>query len=338
MPSLRHVISAEDFDQDFLVSIFQLADTFRDVFTRGEGGRDRLAMMFPGMLLKYVFFEPSSRTRMSFEDGAIHLGMKVSGTDSADKFSSFAKYEAIEPAFRTMSGYRPDIIVVRSKKDGDVARAARFSRVPVINAGDGSGEHPTQALLDLYTIWCEYGRLDNLVIGLGGDLARGRTVHSLVQVLSKFPGNSFILTSPSELRLPEKYKALLRERGCKFQEFEDHREAMPLADWWYWTRCQFEREQDEQRRAILFEKAKKFTIDVAELELMKETAILLHPQPIDERIWEVSKAVIWPSMLPLEERDDLFKKVRIFEQSDNGLWSRMALIFWIIRGHFIAHL
>lgn len=263
-----------------------------------------------------------------------HLGGLVEGSDMADKFSSFGKYEAIEPGFRTMSGYGADVIVIRSKEEGHAARAAEFSRAPVISAGDGKGEHPTQALLDLYTIWQQFGRLDNLVIGLGGDLLRGRTVHSLVRVLSKFLGNRFLLASPRELRLPQKYKDLIQARGCEAIEFENHREAMALADVWYWTRCQSEYEEDLQKRELLEQKARSFVIDIPELEQMKEEAILLHPQPIDERIWEVSQAIVWQAMRPMEDREELFRKVRIFEESDNGLWSRMALIFWVITGKF----
>lgn len=272
---------------------------------------------------------------MSFQDGATHLGMNVSGTDLADQFSSFAKYEEIEPAFRTMSGYGTDVIVIRSKVEGQVNRAAEFSRSPIINAGDGAGEHPTQALLDLYTIWKQFQRLDHLVIGLGGDLKYGRTVHSLIRVLSKFEGNSFVFVSPDELKLPDFYKQMLEGRDCTFSEVTDHHSVMGQADVWYWTRCQFERsELSKEESERMLGVARRFSITTNDLKEMRTDAILMHPQPIDLRIWEVAKDVVWQGMRPFAERDKLYEKIRIFEQSDNGLWSRMALLYWVIMGHF----
>jgi len=317
----------------FLENLFALAEVFEKIHKHDQGNA-RLSGVLPGFTMLNIFFQMSTRTSLSFKLAALKLGGVVVGTDLADKFSSFGKYEAIEPGFRTMSGYGADLIIIRSKQEGDVARAAQFSRAPVISAGDGKGEHPTQALLDLYTIWQQFGRLDNLAIGLGGDLLRGRTVHSLVRVLSKFEGNTFILASPKELALPEKYKDLLETRGCKFIETEDYRSFIDQADVWYWTRCQSEYEEDEAKREILQEKARSFVVDVPELERMRERAILLHPQPIDERVWEVSKNVVWRGMYPLHERTGHDRKIRIYEQSDNGLWIRMALIFWVIKGHF----
>jgi aspartate carbamoyltransferase catalytic subunit len=261
-----------------------------------------------------IFYEPSTRTRISFASAANHLGMQVISTENAREFSSAIKGETLEDTIKVLCHYYPDVIVLRHHEEGSVARAAEISTVPLINAGDGKGQHPTQALLDLYTIWERLKTLNNLKVLVGGDLAHGRTVRSLVYLLSKFKGTEFIFCSPEILKMQEDIKEHLNEHNIPYVEiFDSLDKVIPIADVVYWTRTQMERlgslELDKEQIK------KDFTIDKNTLALMKPFSVLMHPLPrVDEITVDVDKDV----------------RAAYFEQAGNGMFVRMALLEWVL--------
>jgi aspartate carbamoyltransferase catalytic subunit len=204
---MKHILTARQFKTTELEDIFNRADYMRE-HSRGLTGRRRLMASHNGLVLATMFYEPSTRTRLSFEFAAERLGIRVRGTENAAEFSSAAKGETIEDSTRVIADYA-DMIVMRHKENGAAERAASVSDVPIINAGDGTGEHPTQSLLDVYTIRHELGRLDKLHIVAMGDLLHGRTARSLVQVLALYPGNSITFVSPKSTRMSDDIKQLL---------------------------------------------------------------------------------------------------------------------------------
>jgi aspartate carbamoyltransferase catalytic subunit len=265
--------------------------------------------MYPDKVVATLFYEPSTRTRLSHESAAQRLGMGVVSTENAAEFSSAIKGETIEDTVRVVCGYA-DAIVIRHKETGIVDRAAAASPVPIINAGDGTGEHPTQALLDVYTIWREMGTLEGLNIVMGGDLAHGRTVRSLAQAMSQYNGTSFTFVSTPRLCMGEDIKALLKERGVSFTETADVHAATKQADVVYWTRLQKERLEDPTLEA-------GFVVDETVLAGMKEKSVIMHPLP---RVDEISAAV------------DADPRAAYFRQSHNGVYVRMALL-----DHLFSH-
>lgn len=310
---MRHILRSQDFSKDFLEQLFNTASKLQQDF-KDPKKRIELQQRLRGRILLSEFFEPSTRTRHSFEFAGVHLGMMPITTENAKIFSSFAKGESMEDAIRVICSYRPDVIVIRHDEEGSVAIAASVSTVPIINAGDGKGQHPTQALLDLYTIQKELGRVDNLNVVIGGDLKNGRTVRSLAYLLSKFSGINLIFVSAAALSMEQDLKDHLKEKGTKYQETENLQEALPLADVIYWTRTQKERFSDESE----YNRVKdKYRIGVEELKLMKNTSILLHPLP---RTSEIDIAC------------DSDPRAAYFRQAENGLYVRMALLLWILEG------
>jgi aspartate carbamoyltransferase catalytic subunit len=299
---MRHVLSAQQFDASELGSIFDQADSMRDAMRDREGKRE-LATTHLGTVAATLFYEPSTRTRLSFESAAQRLGMGLVSTENAGEFSSAIKGETIEDTIRVVDDYA-DVIVLRHKDAGAVDKAAAVSTVPVINAGDGKGEHPTQALLDTYTIHHAKGTLENLTVVIGGDLAHGRTVRSLAQMLSHYTGNEIRFVSVPELQIGDDIKAHLREKGVRFSETDDMHEALHGADVVYWTRLQKERLEDPSLESA-------FVIDQLALQAMPDTAIIMHPLP---RVDEIHTNV------------DHDPRAKYFEQAENGLYIRMALI------------
>ncbi len=254
-----------------------------------------------------LFYEPSTRTRFSFESAMCHLGGKVLSTENAEVFSSVAKGETLEDTIRVMNVYA-DIIVLRHYQKGAAARAAMISGVPIINAGDGIGEHPTQALLDVYTIYKELDAVDDVTIALVGDLKNGRTIHSLVFLLSLFKDINFFLVSPPELRLPRDIRVYLKERNLFFKECEHLRDVISEVDVVYQTRVQKERFKDQKN----FDKLNGTNILHENLvDQMKEDAIIMHPLPRTE---EIPLAV------------DTNHRAVYFKQTHYGLLLRMALL------------
>ena len=260
--------------------------------------------------LATLFFEPSTRTRLSFEAAMLELGGSVLGFAGASS-SSAAKGESVADTIETVSNYA-DIITMRHPKDGAPVVAAEHTTVPFINAGDGGHFHPTQTLADLLTIHRTYGRVDNLCIGVCGDLKFGRTVHSLIDAMLRYPNNRYILISPEELRLPEYEIEKLKEAGAEFRETTDLEGAIPELDILYMTRVQRERffnEEDYLRLKDIY------VLTPEKLKNAKETMGILHPLP---RVNEISVQV------------DKDKRAKYFYQTLCGKQMRMALILKLL--------
>ncbi len=307
----NHVLTADQFDPVMMEDLFDRADIFQDMDT-GLEGRRTMAELHLGRRMVTMFYQPSTRTRLSFEMGAAALGIGCPSTENAGEFSSAAKGESIEDSTRVLNVYRPDAIVMRHPEVGSAQRAADVSIVPVINAGDGTNEHPTQALLDMYTIQREHGHLDDLNIVLGGDLKQGRTVRSLARLVAKYSGNHITFVSTPQLRMLDDIKEILEESGTTFDEvirIDDAMDAFGEADVVYWTRLQ--KEYMEKSEGI---DLGDFVIDAKTLKNLYHQAIIMHPLP---RVDEISTDV------------DLDSRARYFEQAGNGMYIRMALLDYL---------
>lgn len=308
---MRHVLRSQQFDRPLLEQLFRRADWFHNKI-RTLHGRRMLQEILRSRMLFTVFYEPSTRTRMSFAAAAQHLGMEVVTTENASEFSSAVKGESLEDTIRVLCEYHPDVIVIRHHETGAAERAARVSSRPIVNAGDGQGQHPTQALLDLYTIRQEIGRLDGLTVTIGGDLARGRTARSLAYLLTKFDKARLIFIAPPGLEMGDDIKEHLAEKGTPFIEESSLAVALPKSDVVYWTRIQKERAAPGVDHEAV---ARQFSIGSRELELMKPEAVLMHPLP---RNAEIAAAV------------DSDPRAAYFRQAGNGMLIRMALLEWVI--------
>jgi aspartate carbamoyltransferase catalytic subunit len=263
-------------------------------------------------IMATLFYEPSTRTRFSFETAMHRLGGHVISTENAAEFSSVAKGETLEDTIHILNGYA-DVIVIRHKEVGSARRAAAVSRVPIINAGDGAGQHPTQALLDLYTIRKEIGSIDGLRIAMVGDLANGRTVRSLAYLLSKFRDVKVYFVAPPLLKMKEDILEHLREHKVWFTEESALDKVLPEVDVVYQTRVQKERFGD---RIADYEKCQGvYVIGSDALRLMKPKSIIMHPLPrLDEITMEV----------------DADPRAAYFRQAQNGLYVRMALLTMVL--------
>jgi aspartate carbamoyltransferase catalytic subunit len=303
MQKLNHVLSTRQFgDRELLEHLFAMAlNMERDDKFRALPQRLR------GRILATVFYEPSTRTRFSFEASMQKLGGGVITAENARETSSAAKGESIEDAIKVIAGYA-DVIALRHFQEGAAAAAAKVSPVPIINAGDGPGEHPTQALIDAYTIRKELGRIEGLRIALVGDLLYGRTIHSLLPLLCLYPGVKVELVSPPQLRMPSRYVEYLREKGAAFTETDKLDEAIDGADVVYVTRVQQERfalrEEYEAVRDV-------YSIDSKIANRLKDEAIIMHALP---RVNEIAVDV------------DDNSRAAYFRQAKNGLYVRMALL------------
>jgi len=294
---LAHVLSSEQFDRSLLDLTFARARALRDV-------RDgRLA----GRIMATLFYEPSTRTRLSFESAMLRLGGLVIGTEAAREFSSVIKGETLEDTVRMAMAYA-DVIVLRHDEAGAAARAAAVSEVPVVNAGDGPGEHPTQALLDLFTIESELGRIEGLQVVLCGDLRYGRTARSLALLLSQYPGVRLVFVAPAVVQMRDDILTLLHERGVPHSQTDSLLEAVGTADVVYQTRIQKERFENPAD----VERARGATrIDARTMERLRPDAIVMHPLP---RVDEIAPEV------------DADPRAAYFRQARNGVAVRMALL------------
>ena len=302
--NMRHLIDPLDFSVEEIDSLLALA---------GDIAADRMkyAEVCHGKKLATLFYEPSTRTRLSFEAAMLNLGGSVLGFATADS-SSATKGESIADTIRVISCYA-DICAMRHPKEGAPLRAARYSGIPVINAGDGGHQHPTQTLTDLMTIRRRKGRLGNLTIGLCGDLKFGRTVHSLIKSLARYEGVRFLLISPEELRVPDYViNEILRPKGIPFEEVTSLEESMPKLDILYMTRVQKERFFNEEDYIRLKD---TYILTPAKMSLGKPDMAVLHPLP---RVNEIT----------LEVDDD--PRAAYFEQAQNGVYVRMALIMTLL--------
>lgn len=301
---MRHLMSPLDFSVEELDHILDLANDI-------EVNKEKYAHVCNGKKLATLFYEPSTRTRLSFEAAMINLGGSVLGFSSAAS-SSAAKGESVADTIRMVSCYA-DICAMRHPKEGAPMVATLNSSIPVINAGDGGHQHPTQTLTDLLTIRSLKGRLSNLTIGLCGDLKFGRTVHSLIHALVRYTGIQFILISPDELRVPDYIREdVLEQNHIPYQEVVRLEEAMPKLDLLYMTRVQKERFFNEED----YVRMKDFYIlDKKKMELANKDMLILHPLP---RVNEIS----------VEVDDD--PRAAYFRQVQYGVYARMALILTLL--------
>lgn len=295
----RHVVEVSQFDRAEVQRLFDLADQMRNL--------PRDARPLGGRILATIFYEPSTRTRLSFESAMMRLGGQVISTENAREFSSAIKGETIEDTVRIVESYA-DAIVIRHYEQGAARRAARVASVPIINGGDGPGEHPTQALLDLYTIRHELGRIDNIKIALVGDLRFGRTARSLSLLFRLTTGAELIFVSPPEVPMGADIRAALDDAGVRHREETDLAKVLPEADVIYQTRIQKERFATPEEYAA----AKGvYILDQPAFDLLRSDAIVLHPLP---RVDEISPAV------------DADPRAAYFRQAKNGVYIRMALL------------
>ncbi|HKV89017.1 MAG TPA: aspartate carbamoyltransferase [Candidatus Dormibacteraeota bacterium] len=297
---LRHVIESQQFSRALLEELFARSEEIKREPHRFIG---RLA----GQVMAALFYEPSTRTRLSFEAAMLRLGGQAMGTDNAREFSSAAKGETLEDTIRIVSGYA-DVIVLRHNEEGAARRAAAVSTVPIINAGDGPGQHPTQALLDLYTIRDELNRIDGIRIAMVGDLANGRTVRSLTYLLSKFRDIKVWFVAPPAVAMRPDLKTHLDEHHVPWVETEDLDSVLPEVDVVYQTRIQKERFADPETYNAV---RGVYRIDRRALGLMRKYAIVMHPLP---RVDEIDPEV------------DSDPRAAYFRQARNGLQVRMALL------------
>ncbi|MGC9599120.1 MAG: aspartate carbamoyltransferase [Minisyncoccia bacterium] len=300
---MKHILSAKQFlDRSLLEKLFRTAG---EMEKRDKEGK--LSVECAGKIAATIFYEPSTRTRFSFETAMYKLGGNVISAESASEFSSAKKGETLEDTARVVGGYA-NAIIVRHPEAGAAERMASTSPVPVINAGDGSKEHPTQALLDLYTVQKELGRLDDLVITFVGDLRYSRTVHSTVYLLPLFRNVRVYCVTPPQLRLPDEYVAYLKERKIPVEESADIKAIAGKTDVLSVTRVQKERFSSEAE----YDRVKNsYTIDSRVLSVLKKEAIIMHPLP---RVNEIAKEV----------DDDV--RAAYFRQTKNGVYVRMALL------------
>ncbi len=308
-----NVLSVHQFDQPQLEEIFGRAEHFGEQLA-SSSGRRAIAAEHIGETLINLFYEPSTRTRISFGMAASHLGMSVEGTENAEIFSSAAKGETLEDTIRVLNEYDPSVIVLRHPETGSANRAAAVSDVPIINAGDGMGEHPTQALLDLFTIKEAKERLDDLHIVIGGDLVRGRTARSLAQLLALFANNRISFVSLPNQQIGEDVKEHLSDHKLEYEETVDMHSALRTADVVYWTRLQKERVVADAALDVV-EPDVNFTINQAALEVLPADSIIMHPLP---RVGEITPDV------------DNDPRAVYFRQAGNGMYVRMALLDIII--------
>jgi len=302
---VKHVLSVSQFDRRFLFDLFQRADEFATLPPREITGIAR------GAIMATLFYEPSTRTRLSFEAAMTRLGGSVISAEYAAATSSAAKGESIEDTARVVAGYA-DLLVIRHPVAGSVARAAAVIDVPVINAGDGANEHPTQALIDLYTIWRECGRIDGLTVALVGDLRFGRAARSLARLLAQTVGTTLYLVAPPVTRMDPVLVDELRSSGLRVEEVDDLAAIAPQLDVLYQTRIQRERFDDPEAYAAA---CGRFVVDPELMRVLARHAIVLHPLP---RVGEIDPAV---------DRDP---RAAYFRQARNGVPLRMALIEWAL--------
>ena len=294
---LDHVVSASQFDRPLLNAIFKRASAL-------EGTRsDSLA----GRIMATLFYEPSTRTRLSFESAMLRLGGSVLGTEAAHVFSSAMKGETLEDTIRMVCAYA-DVIVLRHDRQGAAAMAAAVATVPIVNAGDGPGEHPTQSLLDLFTIERELGRIEGLHVVICGDLRFGRTARSLARLLALYQGVRISFVAPDVVQVGEDIRVFLDGRGVAYKLFSRLDDVIASADVVYQTRVQKERFTNPAE----FEVARgAIRIDAATMARLPMTAIVLHPLP---RVDEIDPKV------------DADPRAAYFRQAANGVALRMALL------------
>lgn len=296
---VKHLIDLESLTASELMEIIELANAIKE-------DPSAYAECCRGKILATLFYEPSTRTQMSFKTAMLRLGGSVIGFDNPQN-SSVSKGESLKDTITVVGGYA-DIIAIRHSMEGTAKAASLYSAAPVINAGDGGHLHPTQTLTDVVTLYNEKGTLDNMCIGLCGDLKNGRTVHSLIKTMSHFKGNRFVLISTPELTVPQYIKDVMNASGCRHTEVKSLAEALPMLDVLYMTRIQRERfksfDEYEKQKGV-------FVLDREKMKLAKPDMKILHPLP---RVDEIAEDVDYDS------------RAKYFVQTVYGMYARMALI------------
>ena len=302
---IRHVVEVAQFDRPWVEALFDRATRLREL--------PRGAAPLAGRILATLFYEPSTRTRLSFEAAMLRLGGQVIATENAREFSSAIKGESVEDTVRIVGGYA-DAIVIRHHEQGAAARAAAVSPVPVFNAGDGPGEHPTQALLDLYTIRHELGRIDGLRVALVGDLRFGRTARSLARLFCLTHGTELVFVSPPAVPMGADVRAALDRAGIRYRDEPNLAAVLPAVDVVYQTRIQRERFATPEEYAA---SRGLYLLDRAALDRLNPRAVLLHPLP---RVDEIAAEV------------DADPRAAYFRQARNGVFVRMAQLELLLGG------
>ena len=297
--TLRHIVEVGQFDRSWLEELFAAADRLRQL--------PRDAAPLKGRILATLFYEPSTRTRLSFESAMHRLGGDVISTENAREFSSAIKGETVEDTVRIVAGYA-DAIVIRHHEQGSAGRAAAVSPVPIVNGGDGPGEHPTQALLDFYSIRHELGRLDGLRVALVGDLRFGRAVRSLARLFCLTHDTELVFVSPPAVPMGQDVRDALDRSGIRYRDEEDLGAVLPHVDVVYQTRIQRERFATPDEYAAA---RGVYVIDRESLALLQPHAVILHPLP---RVDEIAAEV------------DADPRAAYFRQAHGGVYVRMALL------------
>ena len=296
---MKHVLSSDQYSKESLEELFNLVDKIKK-------NPKKYSKSLDDKIIAIMFYEPSTRTRLSFETAALKLGAKIITTENAAEFSSSAKGETIEDTVKVIAGYA-DAMVIRHRSDTSAIQAASVEKIPIINAGAGKGEHPTQALLDLYTIRDKKGKIDGVKVAILGDLLYGRTIHSLIKLLSLYDNIEIYGLSKEAFLLPQEYIDMLKSRGIEYKKCNSFDELPKDLDIIYHTRIQAERFEGDFGK-------EEFIIDKKVLDTFSKDTILLHPLP---RVIEISTDV----------DDD--PRACYFEQAHNGLYVRMALLLQI---------
>jgi aspartate carbamoyltransferase catalytic subunit len=332
----KHILSVADFEPEFIANICKLAGYFKNLYSEPQNALDRNYINYwsetlNGKRLVSLFYEPSTRTRFSFEAAMQNLGGHVIGTENAEIFSSATKGESLTDSIRVVSGYA-DVVTLRHKERGAAHVAASTNTVPIINAGDGDGEHPTQALLDFFTILEHFSGQDDLTVTFVGDLRWGRTVHSLAYLFTKLYATELGMVSrmffvgPEELQIPLYIKDSLdklKGRGVRYRVYNEMaEEAIRNSDVIYMTRTQYERHGkkrqclDDTPARIIRSRNLRYSLTEQRAQNIKDNAIIMHPLPRNSELPEVI---------------DTLPQARYFEQaSRNGLYVRMALLLWVL--------
>ena len=304
---MRHLLNTDNFSKSEVEKILSKVPEMEKLHKEGV-----TKLPLSGKVIACVFFEPSTRTRLSFETASLRLGASIISVEDAKENSSAQKGETIEDTARTLSCYA-DLIVMRHYEKGAVERASKVATKPVINAGDGGNQHPSQGFLDLYTIQKEHGRLENLSVAFVGDVLNSRTLHSLVPLLKLFSGNKFYFISPKELMLGGDFRKYLKQNKIEFEELNELDGVLSEVDVLYMTRVQKERFSNMAD----YEKVKdSFLLKPEHVKKLKKETIIMHPLPrvneIDPKIDEDSRAAY-------------------FRQAQNGLYVRMALLLYSLQ-------
>ena len=306
----RNLVKSEDFSVEEIDQILSLSQSIIE-------NPSKYSRVCEGKLLATLFYEPSTRTRLSFEAAMCRLGGSIIGFSEPNS-SSVAKGESLGDTIRTVSCYA-DVVVMRHPVEGSVQSVEKYTEVPLINAGDGGNQHPTQTLTDLLTIKSLKGNLENHTIGLCGDLKNGRTVHSLVNAMARYKGTKFVFISPDELKMPEYIKEAIQQQGHAYYETNNLDEVIASLDILYMTRVQKERFEDQEQ----YEKLKNYYIlNKSKMQKAREDMLVMHPLP---RINEIDVDV------------DNDKRAVYFKQAKYGMFVRMALIMKLLGAEEAQH-